>query len=65
MELAPAGRKRGHIMQLSRSEYELFGHQCFMAQIDLGGLPFDKVAQTIELLASEVAPVVWRETSTG
>ncbi len=44
-------------------QYELFGHQRFMAQIDIGGLPFSKVAQTIELLAAEVAPVVRRETA--
>jgi hypothetical protein len=43
---------------------ELFGHHRFLAQIDLGGLPYDKVAQTIELLATEVAPVVRRETAT-
>jgi probable LLM family oxidoreductase len=39
-------------------QHELFGHQRFMAQIDLGGLPFTKVAETIELLATQVAPVV-------
>lgn len=44
-------------------QYEMFGHQRFMAQIDIGGLPYAKVAQTIELLATEVAPVVRRETT--
>jgi probable LLM family oxidoreductase len=44
-------------------QYELFGHQRFMAQVDIGGLPYHKVAQTIELLAAEVAPVIRRETS--
>ena len=29
----------------------------------IGSLPYDKVAQTIELLATEVAPVVRRETA--
>jgi alkanesulfonate monooxygenase SsuD/methylene tetrahydromethanopterin reductase-like flavin-dependent oxidoreductase (luciferase family) len=43
-------------------QHELFGHQRFLAQIDIGGLPYSKVAQTIELLATEVAPVVRRET---
>lgn len=42
-------------------QHELFGHQRFMAQIDIGGLPYHKVAQTIELLATEVVPVVRRE----
>jgi len=39
-------------------EHELFGHQRFLAQIDIGGLPFAKVAQAIELLAGEVLPMV-------
>ncbi len=44
-------------------QYELFGHTRFMAQIDIGGLPFKKVAEGIELLATQVAPIVRRETS--
>ena len=42
-------------------QYELFGHQRFIGQIDIGGMPFDKVAQAIELLGTEAAPVVRRE----
>ncbi len=41
-------------------EHELFGHQRFLAQIDIGGLPFAKVANVIELLAGEVLPMVQR-----
>ncbi|OCA82137.1 LLM class flavin-dependent oxidoreductase [Pseudobacillus wudalianchiensis] len=44
-------------------QYELFGHQRFMAQIDIGGVPFKKITEGIELLATEVAPIVRRETS--
>jgi probable LLM family oxidoreductase len=44
-------------------QHEIFGHQRFMAQIDIGGLPYKKVAQTIELLATEVVPVIRRETA--
>ncbi|WP_409276237.1 LLM class flavin-dependent oxidoreductase [Neobacillus sp. SCS-31] len=44
-------------------QYELFGHTRFLAQIDIGGLPFKKVAEGIELLATQVAPIVRRETS--
>ena len=44
-------------------EQALFSHQRFMAQIDIGGLPYAKVAEVIELLASEVAPVVRGETA--
>lgn len=41
-------------------QHELFGHSRFMAQLDIGGLPFSKVAKAIELLAVEVAPAVRR-----
>jgi probable LLM family oxidoreductase len=39
-------------------ERELFGHQRFIVQIDIGGLPYAEVARVIELLATEVAPAV-------
>ncbi len=42
-------------------ERELFGHQRFLAQIDIGGLPYAKVAAAIELFATEIAPVIRRE----
>ncbi len=44
-------------------QHELFGHQRFIAQMDIGGLPFSTVAANIELLATEVAPIVRRETA--
>ncbi len=44
-------------------QYELFGHHRFIAQMDIGGMPFKKVAENIERLATEVAPVIRRETS--
>jgi len=44
-------------------EHELFSHQRFLAQIDVGGMPFSMVARTIELLATKVAPVVRRATA--
>lgn len=39
-------------------ERELFGHQRFIAQIDIGALPFANVARVIELFATKVAPVI-------
>ncbi len=42
-------------------QYELFGHQRFLAQVDIGGVPFRDIARTIELLATKVAPVVRKE----
>jgi probable LLM family oxidoreductase len=37
---------------------ELFGHDRLLVQIDIGGLPFEKLAGAIELLATEVAPKI-------
>ncbi|HTG68940.1 MAG TPA: LLM class flavin-dependent oxidoreductase [Candidatus Udaeobacter sp.] len=45
------------------AQHELFGHNRFMAQFDIGGIPFSQVAASIELLAVKVAPVVRRELS--
>jgi alkanesulfonate monooxygenase SsuD/methylene tetrahydromethanopterin reductase-like flavin-dependent oxidoreductase (luciferase family) len=39
-------------------EHELFGHDRFLAQIDIGGLPYKKVAQSIELMAAHVLPAL-------
>jgi probable LLM family oxidoreductase len=44
-------------------QYELFGHQRFLAQLDIGGQSFSNVAKGIEMLATKVAPIVRRETS--
>jgi alkanesulfonate monooxygenase SsuD/methylene tetrahydromethanopterin reductase-like flavin-dependent oxidoreductase (luciferase family) len=41
-------------------EHGLFGHQRFLAQIDIGGLPFASVASVIELMAAKVVPAVRR-----
>ena len=39
-------------------ERELFGHHRLLGQIDIGGLPFAKVARVTELFAAKVAPVI-------
>jgi hypothetical protein len=44
-------------------EHDLLGHDRFLAQIGLGGLPFADTARSIELLATAVLPVVRREAS--
>jgi len=41
-------------------QHEIFGHQRFLAQV-AGVLPHDKMMRHIELLGTEVAPVVRRE----
>lgn len=51
------------IIEKILQQHELFGHQRFIAQMDIGGIPFSKVAEGIEMLATEVAPVIRRETA--
>ncbi|MFK9094015.1 LLM class flavin-dependent oxidoreductase [Bacillus salipaludis] len=51
------------IVEKILQQHELFGHQRFLAQLDIGGQPFKNVAEGIELLATKIAPIVRRETS--
>jgi probable LLM family oxidoreductase len=44
-------------------QYEIFGHKRFLAQVDIGGLPYNKVAKNIELLATEVVPLIKKAIS--
>ncbi len=43
-------------------QHEIFGHDRFMLQMTVGSIPHDKVMKSIELFATEVAPVIRRET---
>lgn len=45
-----------YIVEKILHQHELYGHTRFLAQVDIGGLPFDKVERNIELLATEVVP---------
>jgi probable LLM family oxidoreductase len=44
-------------------EHELFGHQRFLAQMSVGGMPHEKVMRSIELFGTEVAPLVRDEVA--
>jgi hypothetical protein len=46
-------------------EHELFNYDRFLCQVDIGGLPYAKVARSIELLASEVLPWMRRPETAG
>jgi hypothetical protein len=46
-------------------ERELFAHDRFLGQVDIGGLPYAKVARSIELLATHVLPAIRRPLSAG
>jgi alkanesulfonate monooxygenase SsuD/methylene tetrahydromethanopterin reductase-like flavin-dependent oxidoreductase (luciferase family) len=43
-------------------QHGLFNHQRFLIQLTVGPMPHDRVMRAIELLGTEVAPVVRRET---
>ncbi len=43
-------------------QHQLFHHQRFLIQLTVGPMPHDKVMRAIELLGTEVAPVVRSET---
>lgn len=43
-------------------QYELFGHQRFIVQMDHGNIPYKKVVEMIEMFATEVAPVIRKAT---
>lgn len=49
------------ILEKILHQHELFGHTRFLAQLDIGGLPFEKVAKNIELLATKVLPKLKKE----
>lgn len=44
-------------------QHELFGQQRFMAQIDFGGVPFDKIMRNIELIGKEIIPAIQKYTA--
>ncbi|MBQ0139599.1 MAG: LLM class flavin-dependent oxidoreductase [Kurthia sp.] len=46
-------------------QYELYGHQRFVAEIDVGGVPFDKIMKNIELIATKIMPEVKKYTKQG
>lgn len=44
-------------------QHELYNQQRFMAEIDFGGMPMDKVMKNIELIATEIMPAVKKYTA--
>lgn len=43
-------------------QHEMFGHQRYIAQMDFGGVPFDKIMQNIELIGTKILPEVKKHT---
>jgi alkanesulfonate monooxygenase SsuD/methylene tetrahydromethanopterin reductase-like flavin-dependent oxidoreductase (luciferase family) len=44
-------------------QHEQFGHQRYIAQMDFGGVPFEKLVKNIELIATEILPAIKKYTS--
>ncbi len=43
-------------------QYEIFNHDRFLMQMTVGSIPHSKVMKSIELFATEVAPIIKKET---
>jgi hypothetical protein len=50
------------VIQKILYQYGLFRHQRFLIQLTVGPMPHAEVMKAIELLGTEVAPIVRRET---
>ncbi|SET81805.1 Flavin-dependent oxidoreductase, luciferase family (includes alkanesulfonate monooxygenase SsuD and methylene tetrahydromethanopterin reductase) [Oceanobacillus limi] len=44
-------------------QHEQYGHQRYIAQIDFGGMPFEKVAKNIEIIGTEILPAIKKYTA--
>ncbi len=44
-------------------QYEQFGHQRYIAQMDFGGVPFDQIMKNIELIGTKILPKVKKYTA--
>ncbi|MEK4566827.1 LLM class flavin-dependent oxidoreductase [Alkalihalobacillus sp. FSL R5-0424] len=42
---------------------EVFGHQRYVAQMDFGGVPFEKLEKNIEIIATKILPAVRKYTA--
>ena len=43
-------------------QHELFGHQRYIAQMDFGGVPYEKLVKNIELIGTEILPAIKKYT---
>ena len=44
-------------------QYELFGHQRYIAQIDFGGVPFSTLMKTVDTIGNVILPAVRKYTT--
>ncbi|ANU27143.1 LLM class flavin-dependent oxidoreductase [Planococcus versutus] len=43
-------------------QHELFGHQRYIAQMDFGGVPIDRLKRNIDLIGTEILPAIRKYT---
>lgn len=44
-------------------QHELFGHQRYIAQMDFGGVPLDRLKRNIDLIGTEILPAIRKYTT--
>ncbi len=44
-------------------QHEEFGQQRYIAQLDFGGVPFDKIRKNIEIIGSKILPAIKKHTA--
>ncbi len=44
-------------------QHEVFGSQRYMAEVDFGGLPFDKVKENIDVIGDKIIPAIKKYTT--
>jgi len=44
-------------------QHELFGHQRYIAQMDFGGVPYERLMKNIELIGTEILPAIKKYTA--
>jgi len=44
-------------------QHEQFGHQRYFAQMDFGGVPFDKIMKNIDIIGTTILPAVKKYTA--
>ncbi|WP_163971100.1 LLM class flavin-dependent oxidoreductase [Oceanobacillus halotolerans] len=44
-------------------QHEMFGHQRYIAQIDFGGMPFEKLQKNIDIIGTEILPAIRKYTA--
>ena len=44
-------------------QHEVYGHQRYIAQIDFGGVPFERLEKNLELIGTEILPAIKKYTA--